>query len=198
MPKAENLQKLMERKAKLDAKIQALRAREAKQVRKDDTRRKVLVGSLVLEAVKKNADIKAWLDGLLNKRLTRKDDRELFNLAPLEVSHEETAENADDESATDDAENVPSESAEVRYPVCIYMEGSRTGAWSPDFPTLGVAGKDSQEALGNAIEAIQNAVNNGTRPKPSTERAARQQFTIYAGQKFEKTPEIVVEWVAVE
>ena len=85
---------LQERIAKLELKLQQEKAKQAqiearqrslakKKNHADDTRRKILVGAMVLNMV----DIGAWPKSGLNRRLdaylTRDDDRALFGLAPL-------------------------------------------------------------------------------------------------------------------
>ncbi|HVW11301.1 MAG TPA: hypothetical protein VHC90_22100 [Bryobacteraceae bacterium] len=50
------IQRLKEQQAQLAAKIKDLSAREAAQARKDDTRRKIIVGALALEHMEKNPD----------------------------------------------------------------------------------------------------------------------------------------------
>ena len=56
------------------------RALDAKRSRKDDTRRKILVGAIVMARIEQGrlsqADLRAWLDEVL----TRPDDRALFEL----------------------------------------------------------------------------------------------------------------------
>lgn len=80
----EKLQKLEQRRAKIAAEIQKIRARETAQTRKVDTRRKIIVGAMILgmvergEGMPKNAFLTA-----LDKHLLRDQDRILFDLAPL-------------------------------------------------------------------------------------------------------------------
>jgi len=72
---------------------QAVEARrrtlESRRSRKADTRRKILVGAIVLAKVERgeiaDSDLRRWLDGAL----TRSDDRELFGLETLarKVTH---------------------------------------------------------------------------------------------------------------
>ncbi len=84
--------KLDERIETLEAKLKQLkvrqqrlearkRARETAQARKDDTRRKILVGALILARVEQGRFPKAELDEWLNAALTRADDRALFGLS---------------------------------------------------------------------------------------------------------------------
>jgi hypothetical protein len=73
-----------DRLAQLDAQRQALKARLGKQERARDTRRKVLLGALVLHRLsedKREFDkaLKEWLQRELPGFLTRPDDKALFD-----------------------------------------------------------------------------------------------------------------------
>jgi hypothetical protein len=48
--------------------------------RKLDTRKKVLVGATILELANKREDVKKWLDDVLEKNLTKENDRKIFGL----------------------------------------------------------------------------------------------------------------------
>lgn len=78
----ERLKALEQRQAQIQAQIQAIKAREAGQERKNDTRRKVILGGVVIRLIKdgelREADVRQWLDRLL----TAERDRRLFNLSP--------------------------------------------------------------------------------------------------------------------
>src|SRR5260363_183227 len=63
MENAKRLEALEAKRKQLDAQIQALRVREQTQARKDDTRRKVLIGGVMLKMVK--------LDEMPEGRLTQ-------------------------------------------------------------------------------------------------------------------------------
>ena len=71
------LKQLKVRKLRIDARARALASRRA---RKDDTRRKILIGAVVLARVEHGtlpaAELRTWLDAAL----TRADDRALFGL----------------------------------------------------------------------------------------------------------------------
>ena len=71
------LSQLKVRQQRTEARARALASRRA---RKDDTRRKILVGAIVLAKVEQgefeNRTLRRWLD----KVLTRADDRALFGL----------------------------------------------------------------------------------------------------------------------
>ena len=81
---SKRLEQLLKKREELSAQIQKLRAREATQKRKEDTRRKILLGALVMEMIEKGEleRDKIWkrLDGFL----TREIDRNLFELPVLE------------------------------------------------------------------------------------------------------------------
>lgn len=83
--------KLDERIVALEARLKNLkteqqriaarqRALEVKRARKEDTRRKILIGAIVMARIEQGrfpeADLQAWLD----EALTRPDDRALFEL----------------------------------------------------------------------------------------------------------------------
>jgi hypothetical protein len=73
-----------ERLAQLDAQRKTLQARLGKQERAADTRRKVLLGALVLQRLETSKDaefvdrLRAWLKRELPGFLTRDGDRTLF------------------------------------------------------------------------------------------------------------------------
>lgn len=84
--------KTADRIAQLEAKLKqekaALRAAEARQravlskkARADDTRRKILLGAIILKRAE-NPSFKQIFDRLLDEELTRDDDRALFGLSP--------------------------------------------------------------------------------------------------------------------
>lgn len=76
----ERLKQLKAQRQKIEARK---RAEEAKAKRAADTRRKILVGAVVLAAVERGEfqELRAMLD----QALTRDDDRELFGLPPRPV-----------------------------------------------------------------------------------------------------------------
>lgn len=83
-----------ERLAQLEAQRKTLQIRLSKQERAIDTRRKVLIGALVLYRLETNRDIHiggglaGWLRAELPKFLTRDGDRNLFDdlLKPQEAN----------------------------------------------------------------------------------------------------------------
>jgi hypothetical protein len=88
-----------ERTAALETKLQQLKIRQQRgeararalierRDRKAETRRKVLVGALVLAKIEQGAFDETTLIGWLDKTLSREDDRALFDLPPREASRD--------------------------------------------------------------------------------------------------------------
>ena len=81
----EKIQKQQEKLQQLKAQKQALEAREKKkkleQERKDDTRRKILLGSFLLKQMENDAQAKAKILFSLDAYLTSERDRKLFDLS---------------------------------------------------------------------------------------------------------------------
>ena len=83
-------EKLKQLKA-LKQKQEALtKTKQSKQERAVDTRKKILIGAMMLEHMGKNEATQANIIGKLTAYLTRKDDRELFGLEPLPKQEETT------------------------------------------------------------------------------------------------------------
>ena len=80
----ERIGTLEERLKQLKAKQQRATARqrtlESRRTRRDDTRRKILVGAIVLAKVEQGVIDESMLRGWLAGALTRPDDRALFGL----------------------------------------------------------------------------------------------------------------------
>lgn len=74
------LDKLTVKRQQLNAQIQALKAQESKQKRKEETKKKVLVGSVVLKMLETGEMPQERLAQILDKHLTRDADRALFEL----------------------------------------------------------------------------------------------------------------------
>lgn len=77
---AERLAKLEEQRARINAEIQRVRAREQQQKRKDGTRRKVLVGAWMLGKVESGEWPEQKLVEAMDNYLERDHDRALFGL----------------------------------------------------------------------------------------------------------------------
>lgn len=76
--------------AAIDQQIAQLKARKARLVsrrksedRKRDARRKIIAGALALEHAKHDPAFGAALQNVLDRYVTRQDERALFGLAPL-------------------------------------------------------------------------------------------------------------------
>jgi membrane protein involved in colicin uptake len=88
---AENLEKKieaqLEKLKQLKARKQAIEAREKskqkEQERKDDTRRKILLGSYLIKKMNHNEANKEKILAELSEYLTENRDRQLFNLPAL-------------------------------------------------------------------------------------------------------------------
>jgi large subunit ribosomal protein L7/L12 len=92
-------EKLKQLKA-LKQKQEALKkAADAKRERADDTRRKILIGAMMLEHMAFKEETKSNVMAKLDAFLTRPDDRALFDLPPVASGGAEkgTANKADDD-----------------------------------------------------------------------------------------------------
>lgn len=63
-------------------RLEQLKRREAQEARKQDTRRKILAGAVVLKAAEQDAEFAAVLRARLNQGLIAPRDRVLFGLPP--------------------------------------------------------------------------------------------------------------------
>jgi hypothetical protein len=83
---AERIESLEERVRQLKARQQRIEARwrsiESRRARRDDTRRKILVGAIVLAKVEQGVLAESVLRGWLEGALERDEDRALFDLPP--------------------------------------------------------------------------------------------------------------------
>ena len=96
------IDKLEEKRRKLDAQLQAARARQRAQNRKDDTRRKIIAGALALEHAERNPDsefTRIMLRLIQNGTKTKKD-RALFDLDPLPTDSGTSGQQANDTAPT--------------------------------------------------------------------------------------------------
>ncbi len=85
-PRPDRIDALKAKKAAIEAQIQRLNSAAAKEKRKLDTRRKILVGAVILEEVQRNPKYADWLRALLARSLKQERDRAAFNLPPLQAS----------------------------------------------------------------------------------------------------------------
>lgn len=72
------LEALKKRKSQVEAQISALNARRQKDAKRQDTRRKVVAGAILLEHCEHDSGFKELVGSLLDRFLTRPVDRVLF------------------------------------------------------------------------------------------------------------------------
>ena len=78
----ERLAELERKKKALDARISKERATVRARARKEDTRRKIVAGAIVLEHASRDPKFARALETLLERFVTRPQDRALFELSP--------------------------------------------------------------------------------------------------------------------
>ena len=87
----EKIEKQLEKLNQLKAQKQAIEAREKKKIseqqRKEKTRKKILIGSMMLKKMEDEAE-KIKILAELNKYLTEDRDRKLFNMLPVKDENE--------------------------------------------------------------------------------------------------------------
>ena len=86
--KQNQLDKLKQQRDALNARIQAAEARGRVSARKQDTRRKILIGAYYLDQAQQNPDQWSQLVKIMADYLTRDSDRRLFGLPPLTTPSE--------------------------------------------------------------------------------------------------------------
>lgn len=64
---------LLEKRRKIEAQLKALDARDREQQRKDDTRRKIIIGGLVMAEMESDADLRAAVSRLIEEKAGDKD-----------------------------------------------------------------------------------------------------------------------------
>ncbi len=84
-----------QRIAELEEQAKALKARKAATERANDTRRTVILGSLVLQEIDKGTEaskeLRSWLAKELPEKLTRDRDREIFAELLTKISRSDDA-----------------------------------------------------------------------------------------------------------
>ncbi len=88
--KLTRLQRLEQKKKQVDAKLQQERSKEAQKTRKTQTRKKILIGSVIMNQVKQGKLSQDWLDRILDLGLTKNCDRRVFGL-PEHPTEEEAS-----------------------------------------------------------------------------------------------------------
>ena len=76
------LDTLLQKKKQLENQIQLAKARETEKARKQDTRRKILIGAVILAQIKQKKFSEDQLNQMLDDGLVDERDRILFNLQP--------------------------------------------------------------------------------------------------------------------
>ena len=87
--KLTKLEKLTKQIEVLQAKANAEKNREREKSRKEETRKKILIGAMVLDGMSKNQDYQSKMLKNLDKYLTAERDRKLFNLTPINKNNDE-------------------------------------------------------------------------------------------------------------
>jgi len=87
---AKDLEKLLEKQKQIAAQIQAVKAREKEADRKLDTRRKILIGGVIMAMVKRGDYPQDKLTAMLDREVHAAKDRALFDL-PAKESKDEQA-----------------------------------------------------------------------------------------------------------
>ena len=82
MAPATNLDSLKKKRDVLNARIRLMQNREQSKERKDNTRRKILIGSYYLDQANKNNSFNDVVK-LMDSYLIRDSDRKLFGLTPV-------------------------------------------------------------------------------------------------------------------
>ena len=80
MPK-DKLEKLLAKREETNAKIRQELGRDRTRKRRQETRKKIIAGALVL--AEEDPAIRLWLSRTINRAVKRPDERALFGLAPL-------------------------------------------------------------------------------------------------------------------
>ena len=79
------LEKLKKQKEILDARIQQAESRFKVKERKEDTRRKILIGAFMMEKLKKEDKFDSMIKEL-DEFLTRNSDRKLFRMTCVSIT----------------------------------------------------------------------------------------------------------------
>ena len=90
----DRIETLREKKAAIEAQIARLNAAAAKEKRRLDTHKKILVGAVILAEAEHNPRVAEWLKDQLWRGLKQPRDRAIFDMPPLpprEVTPDENA-----------------------------------------------------------------------------------------------------------
>jgi hypothetical protein len=86
--KLTKLERLQQQQAKIAAQIRAEKNREKAQARKEDTRRKIIMGALVLSHMEKDETFRKECERLQREGIKKDVDRNLFGLPPLSAENQ--------------------------------------------------------------------------------------------------------------
>ena len=84
----DRIKQLEQKKKQIEARIQKLKAAESAKKRKEDTRRKILLGAMVIKLIESGYWSKEEIYEQLNKFLDKQLDRQLFGLSELQQDEE--------------------------------------------------------------------------------------------------------------
>ena len=85
----DRIKELEQKKKQIEARIQKLKAIESTKKRKEDTRRKILLGAMVMKLIETGYWQKEEIYEQLDKFLDKAIDRKLFGLSELQQDEEE-------------------------------------------------------------------------------------------------------------
>lgn len=102
-----DIAKMKEQLEKMKARIKAAESREAKKRRAEDTRRKILVGAIILEEMHSSEEGFNFYMKRLNRKLTRPQDRALFGLKPEPPKPKEQSQKTDTTASAARGESQP-------------------------------------------------------------------------------------------
>ena len=92
---ANKRKKLLDELKKVRKSERELVAKDNKDTRKEDKRKKILIGAMVMYEIKENRIAQNWLTEKMDKFLSRTDERLLFGLEPIpEIVEQENARKA--------------------------------------------------------------------------------------------------------
>ena len=105
--KKSKLETLKSKKEQIEARIKNLESKEHLKQKKQDTRRKILIGAMVMEQMEKNEEAKKKILASLEGFLTRPMDRELFGLQEKPQAQKPPTIKSTGEKADDSAKKPP-------------------------------------------------------------------------------------------
>ena len=105
--KNSKLETLKAKKEQIEARIKNIEAKEHSRAKKDDTRRKILIGAMVMEQMGKTNEAKSKVLASLDGFLTRPLDRKLFGMPEKTKSQNPPPIKTQGEKADDSAKKSP-------------------------------------------------------------------------------------------